>query len=189
MAEQIAASPTVERAMTAEELLQTEIRGKWTELVRGQLRVSEPPGTRHGLIANRLAFRITQHAYANALGDVFSQDTGFQIASDPDTVRAPDVAFLSHERMSAVRVRGYARITPDLAAEVLSPGDTPAEVLEKIADWLRAGTRLVWVIDMERQVARAHRADGSIELVPNDGSLEGEDVLPGFSCRLAELFA
>src|SRR5688572_8720751 len=163
MAEQIAASLTGERAMTAEELLQTEIPGKWTELVRGQLRVSEPPGTRHGLMANRLAFRITQHAYANALGEVFSQDTGFQIASDPDTVRAPDVAFLSNERMSAVRVRGYARIAPDLAAEVLSPGGTPAEVLE-IADWLRAGTRLVWVIDMEREVARAHRADGSIEL-------------------------
>lgn len=175
--------------MTAEELLQTEIPGKWTELVRGQLRVSEPPGTRHGVVAGRLAYRMGQHAYTHGLGEVIGQDTGFHIALNPDTVRAPDAAFLSTQTLSAVPRRGYAKFAPDLAAEILSPGDRPAEVLEKIADWLRAGTRLVWVIDMEREVARAHRADGSIELVPKDGSLEGDDVLPGFGCRLADLLA
>jgi Uma2 family endonuclease len=189
MAEQIAASPTVERAMTAEELLQTEIPGKWTELVRGQLRVSEPPGTRHGLVAGRLVFRMGQHVYAHGLGEVIGQDTGFHIALDPDTVRAPDAAYLSIQSLSAIPRRGYAKVAPDLAAEILSPSDRPAEILEKIADWLRAGTRLVWVLDMEREVARAHRADGSIALVPKDGSLDGEDVLPGFSCRLGDLFA
>ena len=175
--------------MTAEELLQTEIPGKWTELVRGQLRVSEPPGAVHGLVAGRLIVRVGQHAFVNELGEVFGQDTGFHIASKPDTVRAPDLAFVSSERMPAARVRGYANIAPDLIVEILSPGDRPADVLEKVADWLRAGVRLAWVVDPDRGTARAHRADGSIALVPKDGSLEGEDVLPGFSCRLADLFA
>ena len=173
--------------MTAEELLHVDIPGKWTELVRGVLRVSEPPGTLHGIVAMRLSYRIAHHVYAHQLGEVASQDTGFQIASDPDTVRAPDVAFISNERMSAVRARGYAAGAPDLAVEILSPGDRPAEVLEKIADWLRAGVRLVWVIDMERCVARVHRADGSIGLVPQDGELAGEDVLPGFTCGIASV--
>jgi Uma2 family endonuclease len=187
VAEQIAESPSVEGAMTAEELLHTDIPGKWTELVRGVLRVSEPPGIRHGIAAARLSFHLAQHVYAHGLGEIASQDTGFQIASDPDTVRAPDVAFLSNERLSDVRPLGYAAGAPDLAVEILSPGDRPAEVLEKIADWLRAGTRLVWVLDLERRIARVHRADGSIALVPQDGAFDGEDVLPGFTCGLASI--
>lgn len=173
--------------MTAEELLHVEIPGKWTELVRGVLRVSEPPGITHGIVAARLTYRIGHHVYGHQLGEVAGQDTGFQIASNPDTVRAPDVAFLSNERLAAVKPRGYAAGAPDLAVEILSPGDRPAEVLEKIADWLRAGTRLVWVVDLERRIARVHRADGSIALVPQDGALDGEDVLPGFSCEIAAL--
>lgn len=189
MAEHITGSQSDESSMTAEELLHTAIPGKWTELVRGTLRVSEPPGTRHGLIAARLLFRMGQHVYTNELGELFGQDTGFQIESDPDTVRAPDVAFISAARLSAIGPRGYAAIAPDLVVEVLSPGDRPSEVLEKVADWLRTGVRLVWVLDVERRVARAHRADGSIALVPEGGAFDGENVLPGFSCTLAAVLA
>jgi Uma2 family endonuclease len=171
--------------MTAEELLHTNIPGKWTELIRGVLRVSEPPGTLHGIVAARLSYRIAHHVYEHQLGEIAGQDTGFQIASAPDTVRAPDVAFISNERLSTVRPRGYAAGAPDLAVEILSSGERPAEVLEKIADWLRAGVRLVWVVDIERRIARVHRADGSIALVPQDGAFDGEDVLPGFTCGLA----
>jgi Uma2 family endonuclease len=189
MAEHVAGSQIVEGAMTAEELLQVDIPGKWTELVRGVLQVSEPPGITHGIVAARLTHRMAHHVYEHRLGEVAAQDTGFHIASDPDTVRAPDVAFISNERLSAVRPRGYADGAPDLAVEILSPGDRPAEVLEKIADWLRAGVRLVWVVDMERRVGRVHRADGSIALVPRDGAFDGEDVLPAFSCDIADLLA
>ena len=187
MAEHIAGSQAAERAMTAEELLETEIPGKWTELVQGVLRVSEPPGIMHGVVAGRLTVRLGQHVYANGLGEVVGQDTGFQIASDPDTVRAPDVAFLSNDRLSAVRPRGYAVGAPDLAVEILSPADRPAEVLEKTADWLRCGVRLVWVLDIERRIARVHRADGSIAFIPGDGSFDGEDVVAGFTCPIADL--
>lgn len=114
---------------------------------------------------------------------LFGQDTGFLIGRNPDTVRAPDVAFVASDRAAAVE-SGYVPFAPDLAVEIASPGDRPGEVLEKVADWLAAGTRLVWVIDHERELAQVHRADGSVELVRRGDELRGEGVLPGFTCPL-----
>src|SRR2546430_1980150 len=84
---------------------------------------------------------------------------------------------------------GYPALAPDLVVEILSPGDRPGEVLAKVADWLSAGTKLVWVIDPERRLARVYRSDGTETLVGADGALDGEDVLPGFACRLVTIFA
>src|SRR3989442_15746182 len=145
MLHSVSASPL----MTAEEVEQISIPGKVTELVRGQLIVREPPGTHHGAIAANLAYYLGAFVRQHGSGTVFAQDTGFKIASDPDTVRAPDVAFLGRERAGAIRVRGYAAAAPDLLAGILSPDDTAAEVLAKVADWLRAGTEIVWVVDPE----------------------------------------
>jgi Uma2 family endonuclease len=175
--------------MTAEDLLRVDIPGKWTELIRGRLVVSEPPGTYHGKVSLRMSVLLANHVLPRGAGEVFSQDTGFKISSNPDTVRAPDVAFVSAERAAAIPRRGYAPLAPDLVVEVVSPNDRPSELLAKIADWLEAGTRLAWVIDPMREVAHVHRADGSIEVVGMEGTLDGEDVLPGFSCRLAEVLA
>jgi Uma2 family endonuclease len=173
--------------MTAEELLRSDFPNKSTELVRGVLMVREPPGSWHGQVAARLTFLLGQHVYPARLGQLFAQDSGFLIARDPDTVRAPDVAFVTAARMSHVARHGYAPIAPDLAVEILSPDDRPGEVLEKVAEWLRAGTRLVWVLHPERGVAHVHRADGTIALVHPDGALDGEDVLPGFSSPIREI--
>jgi Uma2 family endonuclease len=115
---------------------------------------------------------------------VFAAETGFQLATDPDTVRAPDVAFVARDRLPLSGTTGYPALAPDLAVEVLSPGDRPGEVLTKVADWLSAGTRLVWVVDPERRMARVYRRDGSESILAVDGVLEGEDVLPGFACPL-----
>ena len=186
MAEQIGRMGS-QSLMTAEELLRNDVPHKSTELVRGVLVVREPPGTWHGTLAGRLLFRMGQHVYPRGLGELLGQDTGFLIERDPDTVRAPDVAFVSAVRATQIGRRGYAPLAPDIAVEILSPGDRPAEVLEKIANWLQAGTRLVWVIDPDRGIARIHRADGTIDIVRGDGTLNGEDVLPGFSCPLAEV--
>lgn len=174
--------------MTAEELLTLNLPGKSTELVRGALVVREPPGTYHGRVAARLAYLIGHHVYQHDLGVVLGQDTGFHIFSDPDSVRAPDVAFVRKERVEEIGSRGYARMAPDLLAEIVSPGDRPGEVLTKVGDWLDAGVALVWVIDPERREGRVHRADGSVAIIPSDGTLDGEDVLPGFRCPLAEVF-
>ena len=175
--------------MTAEELLRLDIPDKSTELVRGRLIVKEPPGTYHGIIQSNLHRLVASFVHANGLGVVCGQDTGFKIASNPDTVRAPDLAFLTRERSAPISRRGYAAVVPDLVAEILSPDDRPGEVLAKVADWLDAGVRLVWVIDADRRQALAHRSDGSVVSIDASGSLLGEDVLPGFQCTLSEVLS
>ena len=174
--------------MTAIELIKLDIPGKSTELVRGRLIVREPPGTYHGRVQSKLNVRVGVFVDAHELGAVFGQDTGFQIASDPDTVRAPDLAFVVRERVALIRPRGYAALAPDLVAEILSHDDRPGEVTAKVGEWLAAGVQIVWVIDPERRTAHVHRADGSIAVIASDGALEGEQLLPGFVCPLAELF-
>ena len=172
---------------TAEDLLRFREPGKTAELVRGVLVVREPPGTHHGRCANRLAYRLTQFAERDDLGDVFAQDTGFKIARDPDTVRAPDVAFVARARLSQVSGTGYAELAPDWVAEILSPGDRPGEVLEKVGQWLDAGVRLVWVLDPIRRAARVYRMDGSDGAVGPEEVLNGEDVFPGFLVALGDI--
>ena len=174
--------------MTADELLTLELPNKSTELVRGQLIVREPPGTYHGRVQGILHILVGSYVLAHQLGAVFGQDTGFKIASDPDTVRAPDLAFVRRDRVSQVGLRGYSALAPDFVAEILSHDDRPGEVIGKVGEWLEAGVALVWVIDPERKTAHVYRADGSVSTVAADADLDGETVLPGFSCRLAELF-
>ncbi len=181
--------------MTAEALLRLNLPDKRTELIRGRLVVRDPGGARHGAVANRIAYRITAHVEAHDLGRVYAAETGFKIESGPDTVRAPDVAlrapdvaFITKNRLPDVEPRGYPSWAPDLAVEVLAHDDHPAETLEKIAQWLKAGVRLVWVVDSEKRSGRVYRADGSESLLGPNDALEGEDVLPGFRCPLTELW-
>ena len=173
--------------LTAEDLARVRLPDKRTELVHGRLLVREPPSTEHGRIQANLAYFVTDHVRRNGLGVVFGQDTGFQIASKPDTVRGPDLAFVSRERAAELPRRGYAALAPDFVAEILSPDDRPGEYLAKVAQWLEAGTRLVWVIDPQHAEARVYRADGSLTIVAQDALLDGEAVLPRFSYPLSEV--
>jgi Uma2 family endonuclease len=173
--------------MTAEELLRAYFPDKRTELVRGVLMVREPAGWLHGRVTMEVARQIANHVAAHGSGAVFTAETGFTLARRPDTVRAPDVAFVRSDRLPDSDPRGFAELAPDLVVEVLSPDDRPGEVLAKVADWLTAGTRLVWIVDPERRLARVYRHDGSETIVTADGALDGEDVLPGFACPLASL--
>jgi Uma2 family endonuclease len=173
--------------MSAEDLLHAHVPDKRTELVRGMLVVREPAGGRHGRVANELSRVIGNHVHAHALGAVYAAETGFTLARRPDTVRAPDVAFVRRDRVPDPEPVGFPELAPDLAVEGLSPGDRPGDTLSKVADWLSAGTRLVWVIDPERRLARIYRQAGSETIVTADGALDGEDVLPGFSCPLGSI--
>jgi Uma2 family endonuclease len=172
---------------TAEDLLHFREPGKTAELVHGALIVREPPGTWHGRCANRLAYRLTEFVERRGLGAIFGQDTGFKIARDPDTVRAPDVAFVAQDRLAQIAPQGYAELAPDWVAEIISPDDRPGEVLEKVGQWLSAGVRLVWVVDAVRREARIYRPDGTVSTVPAGQELDGEDVLPGFRCSLGDI--
>ena len=177
-----------ERLLTANDLLMLEKAGKSTKLVRGELIVREAPSTYHGRVQGILHVLVGAYVRTHGLGAVFGQDTGFKIASDPDTVRAPDLAFVDRARVAQIARRGYAALAPDLVAEILSPDDRRGEVLTKVGEWIEAGVRLAWVIDPERRVAAVYRDDGSVMTVSSDGQLDGETVLPGFSFRLSELF-
>jgi len=185
MLRSVSASPL----LTAADVERMSIPDKQVELVRGRLVVHEPPGSWHGAVAANLAYLLGDFVRRHEWGVVFAQDTGFKIGSDPDTVRAPDVAFVARDRTGAIRARGYAELAPDLLAEIVSPDDRPADVLAKVADWLGAGTKLVWVIDPERSEARVYRQDGSLAVLGEHESLDGEDVLPGFSCPLRPALA
>jgi Uma2 family endonuclease len=173
--------------MTAEEMLRSSLPNKRTELVRGVLVVREPAGYHHGDVAARLLVAIANHVNANGLGRVFAAETGFRLTRNPDTVRAPDVAYISAARLPDPAPRGFAELAPDLAVEVLSPDDRPGEVLAKVGDWLNAGARVVWVVDPVHVIARVYRADGSESIVSETGALQGEDVLPGFEYPLSAM--
>lgn len=174
--------------MTATDLLTLRLAHKSAELVRGKLILREPPSTSHGRVQSTLNFLVAAYVRANASGAVFGQDTGFRIATDPDTVRAPDLAFVDRAGIALIPRRGYAEMAPDLVAEIVSPDDRPGEVLAKVGEWLDAGVRLVWVIDPDRRAATVYQADGSVATAASDSSVSGEPVLPGFSFQLAELF-
>lgn len=173
--------------MTAEDLMANPVPNKCTELVAGHLLVREPPGYQHGDVAARLLVAIGSHVYAHKLGRVLAAETGFTLFRNPDTVRAPDVAFIRTERVPAEPLTTYPEFAPDLAVEVLSPSDRAGRVLSKVGDWLDAGTRLVWVVDPVRRAARVYRVNGTDAAVAADGALDGEDVVPGLSIALADM--
>lgn len=179
--------PYAAELMTAEDLLANPVPNKCTELVAGHILVREPPGYGHGLVAGRLIVAIAVHANANDLGVVLAAESGFTLFRNPDTVRAPDVAFIRNERVPARDLHTYPEFAPDLAVEVLSPSDRAGRVLSKVGDWIDAGARLVWIVDPVRRIARVYRADGSEAQLSADEMLDGEDVLPGLKIPISEM--
>jgi Uma2 family endonuclease len=179
---------TATGSVTADELFHLKLPGKRAELVNGRLVVREPAGFRHGRIAWKLAARLSEHVESQDLGILCAAETGFLLTRDPDTVRAPDIAFISRDRIPEPEPVEYAELAPDLVVEVLSPDDRPGAVLAKVRDWLDAGTRLVWVVDPARRHVRVFRRDGSESVLAGTDRLDGEDVIPGFSCDVESLF-
>lgn len=175
--------------MTADELLAMPHDGLWRELVRGELRTMTPSGSRHGGITGRVTTILGRHVEKHALGEVLGAETGFTLASDPDTVRAPDVAFVRRERVPSEGLpEGFWPGAPDLAVEVLSPSDTNYEVEEKVDQWLRAGARAVWVLNPRRRTLTVHRPGEQPLALAETDILHGGDAVPQFSCVVATLF-
>ena len=177
---------TTRGAATEEDLLRTPRDGQKYELVDGTIRVS-PAGFRHGRVCVRLAGRLGAFVEERRLGDVLDSSTGFRLPGG--NVRVPDVSFVAAGRCGAEPgPPGFADVPPDLAVEVLSPADRPRDILDKVGEYLQAGVRLVWVIDPEQRTAVVHRSPGRVQQLGPDDYLDGGDVVPGFRCRLAEVF-
>ncbi|HEX8283313.1 MAG TPA: Uma2 family endonuclease [Pyrinomonadaceae bacterium] len=179
---------TLQRS-TASELFEMPDDGFRYELVKGELRRMSPSGSEHGAIIINISVLLAQYVRSNELGVCFGAETGFKIASDPDTVRAPDVAFIRRERIPQSGIpKKFWPGAPDLAVEVLGPGDTYSEVNEKVADWLGAGTRAVWVVDPRRRSVSVYRSMTDVTHLPEADELDGGEVVPGFRCEVAEIF-
>lgn len=175
--------------MTAEELLLLP-RGKFRyELVKGELKTMSPSGSEHGVIVVNVTLLVGQHVKANNLGIVFGAETGFKIEENPDTVLAPDVAFIRRENIPETGIpKKYWPGAPDLAVEVLSPGDRVAEVEKKVDEWLSARASAVWVVNPKRKSVTVYRSQNNAVILMENDELEGQDVVPGFRCRVAEIF-
>jgi len=183
-----ATAPIEPLRMTAEELFDLPDDGMRHELVEGELLTMTPAGAEHGRVALRVGARILAHVEEQGLGEAYAAETGFVVHRGPDTVRAPDVAFVAAERLTGDRVRGFAELAPDLVVEVVSPSDRATEVASKAEMWLDAGVRLVWVVDPQARLAAVHHPGGLVTVLREDGVLDGEDVLPGFTLPLESLF-
>jgi Uma2 family endonuclease len=176
--------------MTAEDLLRLPDDGIRRELIAGELHEMPPAGGEHGYVGNKaqteLSFFLRQHPEIG--GSFFLAETGYRLSRNPDTVRAPDISYVRQERLEQARVRGYPELVPDFVGEVVSPNDTSTEIQQKVGDWLAAGVLLVWVLYPATRSAIVYRSDGTVERLHADDTITAEPVLPGFACRLGDLF-
>lgn len=157
------------------------------ELVEGTVVEMAPAGGKHGAVQRRVASRLGDYADEHDLGEVYTGEIGFQLT--PNTMRAADVAFVSKERLKQITDPDkYIPFAPDLAVEVVSPGDTADEIQTKVKLYLEAGMRLVWVFYPKLKNVVVHHPDGSSQAIGLDGILDGEDVLPGLRIPVAKLF-
>ena len=177
------------RLMTADDLAELPDDGMRHELIRGELRTMAPPFFPRGRQANRMHLSLGPYVQECDLGEAFSSEIGYRLTTDPDTVRVPDVAFLSTERLAtAGDVQGYFPGSPDLVVEVISLNDRYTEVDEKVVEWLEHGARLVFVVNPRRRVVVVHRPGQRPQTLTVDDALDGEDVVPGWSMAVRDLF-
>lgn len=180
---------TETKLLTADELLRLYGRGVRGELIRGVLCETMAVGQEHGEIVVNLSIELGNFVKPRKLGRLTASDAGVWLERDPDTVREPDVAFFSSERLPpGVRVTGYSQTVPDLVVEISSPSDSRREVNDKARMWLSHGVRLVWVVHPDTRTVDVHRMDGEVSTLGEDDALDGLDVLPGFACPLSAVF-
>jgi Uma2 family endonuclease len=181
---------TISSVTTADGLLRMPDDGKRYELVRGELRMMVPPGFEHGRVAATVGILLGVHARKTRCGVTTAAETGFLLKRDPDTVRAPDAAFIASARAKSVGpTTKYWPGAPDLAVEVVSPGDSFHEVQEKALGWLEAGAVAVLVVDPSERTATVYRGQGDAHVHVAADTLDLSDAVPGFSVVVAELFA
>ena len=175
--------------LTADDLLNLPPDNMRHELIRGELTTRPPTNGEHGVSTLNIAGILRDFLKANPIGVDAGAETGFIISRNPDTVRAPDAAFIHNDRIPPGGVpKKFWPLAPDLAVEILSPSDSYSEVMEKIDEWLTAGTRLVWVIDPAKKTVGVYAPHRQPRILKSADQLDGEQVLPGFKLAVAEIF-
>jgi len=176
------------RLMTADELIALPPGKHRYELVKGELLTMSPSGEEHGAVAVNMAALLWQFVKENDLGVVYAAETGFKLESDPDTVLAPDVAFISKDRVGR-RSKGYRLGAPDLVVEVLSPSDHKKKVERKTAQWLELGAKTVWLVDPDSRTVEVHTANLETTVFQENEELVDHDLVSGFRVRVSDIFA
>lgn len=175
--------------MTADQLMAMPVDGYRYELVRGELVQMSPAKRKHGSVGELFGIYLGYHIATRHLGEVYLAETGFLLAESPDTVRAPDFAYVRQERLVQIAGNdGYIPIPPDLCVEVISPNDRPADIERKVNDWLEFGTRIVIVINPKNRSTRVYRSPTEVEVLSESDTLRLEDLVPGWSLKLMEIF-
>jgi len=175
---------------TVEDVWRVSHEGQRCELVEGDLRLMEPSSFEHGRVAATAGVLLGVHVRQAGIGVTLGAETGFVLARDPDTVRAPDAAFVSRARAEAVgHADKYWPGAPDFAVEVISPNDSFREVEEKALGWLAAGTTVVLVLDPSRRSATVYRGEGNVRQYDGERELDLGDAVPGWRVGVAEFFA
>jgi Uma2 family endonuclease len=176
--------------MTAEQLAAQPDDGKRYELVRGELRTTSPNGSEHGRIAANVLLSLAQHVKQKKLGTVYAAETGFLLGTGPDTVRAPDVAFVRKERLDELGpVAGYLPLAPDFVAEVVSPNDSYSQVKDKALAWIDAGVPMVLVVDPVTRTVQLYRSADDIVSLNCQQQLDASDIVSGWSLAVGDIFA
>ena len=178
---------TKPKLMTAEELLLLPDDGMQRELIRGALTEDMPPGDEHGVLVAHIAWLLTSYSYENDYGQVRAGDSGFVLERNPDTVRGPDVAWVSPDRLAAPVV-GYAELAPDLVVEVKSPSNSNREMADRAMMWLSHGVRMVLVADPGPVTLTVYRPGEPPQILGEFDTFDGGDVLPGFTAHVWSFF-
>ena len=180
---------TTQRLLTAENLLRLDGNGVRGELIRGVLCETMPKGHEHGTVVVSLSAELRNFVRPRKLGTLTASDSGVWLERNPDTVREPDIAYFSAEKIPLdTRVTGYAEAVPDLVVEIASPNDSRPEINDKALMWLRYGVRLVWVVHPDNQTVDQYQDEQPVRTLTSANTLGGEEVLPGFTCLVGDLF-
>jgi Uma2 family endonuclease len=177
-----------ERLYTADEFWETFGDTKRLELVKGVPVEMSPTGEEHSTVSAWITYLLISYVETHDLGEITAAEGGFVLSRNPDTVRAPDVGFIAKARLAEPTSQRYFSGPPDLAVEVVSPNDTASDIHAKVFDYLRAGTRLVWVIYPQSRTVAVYGPDTPTPVLDANGTLEGGDVLPGLSLPVREIF-
>jgi len=180
---------TTTRLYTVEDIAALPDDAHRYDLIRGELVCMPPAGYEHGSVAMSIGARIWNFVREHGLGTVFAAETGFILRRDPDSLLAPDVAFVRAGRLDHERDRqGFARIAPDLAVEVISPSERAGKIRDKVEEYLATGVRLLWLLNSRRRTVTVHAPGRAPRILTEQDELDGEDVLPGFRLRVADIF-
>jgi Uma2 family endonuclease len=175
--------------MTPEEFLVYPVPDAKAELVRGELRVTPPPGGPHGCAATNLVVLLSGYVRSGGLGRVFADGVGYELVQLPRTVRVPDASFVRSHRLPEEGIGpGLLKLAPDLAIEVLSPSETASELEEKLDDYRACGTSLIWVVDPVRRTVMVVASDAPVRWLHEHETLDGAEAIPGFACEVSAIF-